>query len=104
MITRVTAIITCAGSGTRAGFGYNKLLKDLGEEVKVGAAGLIMAILGGAVITPIMGKMIDTGILSSIVPAFTGAQAAVRSSFLIPVICFAVVLVYSLCFRTKKEA
>ena len=30
MITRVTAIITCAGSGTRAGFGYNKLLKDLG--------------------------------------------------------------------------
>ena len=82
---------------------YGIALKDLGEEVKVGAAGLIMAILGGAVITPIMGKMIDTGILSSIVPAFTGAQAAVRSSFLIPVICFAVVLVYSLCFRTKKE-
>lgn len=83
---------------------YGIALKDLGEEVKVGAAGLIMAILGGAVITPIMGKMIDTGMLSSIVPAFTGAQAAVRSSFLIPVICFAVVLVYSLCFRTKKEA
>lgn len=83
---------------------YGIALKDLGEEVKVGAAGLIMAILGGAFITPIMGKMIDTGMLSSIVPAFTGAQAAVRSSFLIPVICFAVVLVYSLCFRTKKEA
>lgn len=83
---------------------YGIALKDLGEEVKVGAAGLIMAILGGAVITPIMGKMIDTGMLASIVPAFTGAQAAVRSSFLIPVICFAVVLVYSLCFRTKKEA
>ena len=83
---------------------YGIALKDLGEEVKVGAAGLIMAILGGAVITPIMGKMIDTGMLSSIVPAFTGEQAAVRSSFLIPVICFAVVLVYSLCFRTKKEA
>ena len=30
MIKNVTAIITCAGSGTRAGFGYNKLLKDLG--------------------------------------------------------------------------
>lgn len=83
---------------------YGIALKDLGEEVKVGAAGLIMAILGGAVITPIMGKMIDTGMLSSIVPAFTGAQAAVRSSFLIPVICFVVVLVYSLCFRAKKEA
>ena len=30
MITRVVAIITCAGNGSRAGFGYNKLLKDLG--------------------------------------------------------------------------
>ena len=26
----VSAIITCAGSGERAGFGYNKLLKDIG--------------------------------------------------------------------------
>ncbi len=82
---------------------YGIALKDLGEEVKVGAAGLIMAILGGAVITPIMGKMIDTGMLSSIVPAYSGAQAAVRSSFLIPVVCFAVVLIYSICFRTKKN-
>jgi 2-C-methyl-D-erythritol 4-phosphate cytidylyltransferase len=30
MIMGVTAIITCAGRGERAGFGYNKLLKDLG--------------------------------------------------------------------------
>jgi len=30
MIIGVTAIITCAGKGERAGFGYNKLLKDLG--------------------------------------------------------------------------
>ena len=30
MISRVMAIITCAGKGERAGFGYNKLLKDLG--------------------------------------------------------------------------
>ena len=30
MITRVVAVITCAGKGERAGFGYNKLLKDLG--------------------------------------------------------------------------
>lgn len=83
---------------------YGIALKDLGDEVKVGAAGLIMAILGGAVITPIMGKMIDTGMLSFIAPSFSGQEAAVRSSFLIPVICFAVVLIYSLCFRTKKTA
>ena len=30
MIKGITAIITCAGNGSRAGFGYNKLLKDLG--------------------------------------------------------------------------
>ncbi|MBQ8726429.1 MAG: 2-C-methyl-D-erythritol 2,4-cyclodiphosphate synthase [Clostridia bacterium] len=30
MIISVTAIITCAGKGERAGFGYNKLLKDMG--------------------------------------------------------------------------
>lgn len=83
---------------------YGIALKDLGEEVKVGAAGLIMAILGGAVITPIMGKFIDNGVLSGIVPAFTGAEAAIRSSFVVPVVCFAVVLIYSLCFRAKKEA
>ena len=83
---------------------YGIALKDLGEEVKVGAAGLIMAILGGAVITPFMGKLIDTGSLASIVPAFTGAEAAIRSSFLVPVVCFAVVLVYSLIYREKKNA
>ena len=26
----VSVIITCAGSGERAGFGFNKLLKDIG--------------------------------------------------------------------------
>ena len=83
---------------------YGIALKDLGDEVKVGAAGLIMAILGGAVITPFMGKLIDTGALSSIVPMYQGAEAAVRSSFLVAVVCFAVVLIYSICFRSKKSA
>ena len=30
MIFDKVAVITCAGKGERAGFGYNKLLKDLG--------------------------------------------------------------------------
>ena len=33
---------------------YGIALRGLGAEVKFGAAGLIMAILGGAIITPIM--------------------------------------------------
>ncbi|WP_317366429.1 L-fucose:H+ symporter permease [uncultured Tyzzerella sp.] len=82
---------------------YGIALKDLGDEVKVGAAGLIMAILGGAVITPIMGKLIDTGVFSSIVSNFSGDVAAIRSSFIIPVICFVVVLIYSIMFCNKKS-
>lgn len=38
---------------------YGLALRGLGEEVKLGAAGLIMAILGGAIITPFMGACID---------------------------------------------
>lgn len=83
---------------------YGIALEGLGKEVKVGAAGLIMAILGGAVITPIMGLFIDSGKLSSLVTSYQGAEAAVRSAFFIPVVCFAVVLIYSLCFRKKKVA
>ena len=83
---------------------YGIALEGLGKEVKVGAAGLIMAILGGAVITPIMGGFIDSGRLSSLVTSYQGAEAAVRSAFFIPVVCFAVVLIYSLCFRKKKAA
>ncbi|ELC8455349.1 L-fucose:H+ symporter permease [Clostridium perfringens] len=83
---------------------YGIALEGLGKEVKVGAAGLIMAILGGAVITPIMGLFIDSGKLSSLVTSYQGAEASVRSAFFIPVVCFSVVLIYSLCFRKKKLA
>lgn len=82
---------------------YGIALSDLGEEVKLGAAGLIMAILGGAVVTPFMGKMIDLGTFSSIVSKFPFEEAAIRSSFVIPVVCFLVILVYSICFRKKQS-
>jgi FHS family L-fucose permease-like MFS transporter len=39
---------------------YGIALRGLGSALKLGAAGLIMAILGGAVITPIMGWVIDS--------------------------------------------
>ena len=77
--------------------------------VKLGAAGLIMAILGGAIITPWMGSIIESSdsIWFCLVP---GADAtwntelktsdlAVRAAFIVPAICFAVVLAYSLMFR-----
>ena len=80
---------------------YGIALRGLGEEVKLGAAGLIMAILGGALITPYMGKVIDTGSLSFLAPMYTGVEAAVRTSYYIPLGCFVVVFLYGL-FNSKK--
>ena len=79
------------------------------RDVKLGAAGLIMAILGGALITPWMAGII--GDAESCWLCLTSAfdntwdtnlgtsHAAVRASFIVPAICFAVVLLYSLIFR-----
>ena len=82
---------------------YGIALRGLGPEVKFGAAGLIMAILGGAIITPMMGALVDGGTLSGLVSGFTPDVAAIRSAFYLPVLCFAVVLLYSLAFRNVKD-
>lgn len=49
---------------------YGIALRGLGNEVKLGAAGLIMAILGGAIITPFMGDFIDQQTVSNQVQYF----------------------------------
>lgn len=77
--------------------------------VKLGAAGLIMAILGGAIITPWMGAIIESteSCWFALIPgcdatwdaALKTSDLSVRASFIVPAICFAVVLVYSLMFR-----
>ncbi|WP_077610094.1 L-fucose:H+ symporter permease [Clostridium sp. Marseille-P2415] len=84
---------------------YGIALDGMGEEVKFGAAGLVMAILGGAVITPIMGKTIDMGTFANSLHNFAEEAAAVRSAFWIPVVCFAMIFLYALVFRNydKKE-
>ncbi|MCQ2389400.1 MAG: MFS transporter, partial [Kiritimatiellae bacterium] len=79
---------------------------------KLGAAGLIMAIVGGALLTPWMASIIDKpGCWAKLVPAFDAAVDAnlhassqsLRASFFVPAICFAVVLVYGLVFGKKKD-
>ena len=92
---------------------YGIALGGLDEKiVKLGAAGLIMAILGGALITPWMASVLgDTeSVWVSLLPGFDNtwdsnwgtSSAAVRASFIVPAICFSVVLAYSLIFRKKK--
>lgn len=51
-------------------------------DAKIGASGLIMAILGGAVLTPIQGLVSDA--------------AGINCSYLVPAFCFAIVLLYAL--------
>ena len=82
------------------------------KAVKLGASGLIMSILGGAIITPWMADIIgDAGsVWCKLVPGFATdwdanlklCQTSLRASFFVPAICFAVVFVYALTFRGKK--
>lgn len=80
---------------------YGIALRGLGDDVKLGAAGLIMAIIGGAIITPIMGSFIDNSTLAFLVPGFSGEEAAVRSAYYTAFVCMVVVFLYAL-FNSKK--
>ncbi|MBT8397501.1 MAG: L-fucose:H+ symporter permease, partial [Gemmatimonadetes bacterium] len=69
---------------------YGIALKGVGEDAKLGAAGLIMAILGGSVMPPLQGAIIDLETVGLAGLSFP----AVRASFVLPLICFAVIALY----------
>jgi FHS family L-fucose permease-like MFS transporter len=73
---------------------YGIALRGLGEDAKFGAAGLIMAILGGSVMPPLQGAIIKQGTVLSL--------PAENASFIIPLICFVVVALYG--YRTRTFA
>ena len=72
---------------------YGIALGGLGDDAKFGAAGLIMAILGGSVLPPFQAWIIDKGTV--------GFLPAVNASFILPFICFIVVCFYGI--RTTKK-
>jgi FHS family L-fucose permease-like MFS transporter len=76
---------------------YGIALKGVGEDAKLGAAGLIMAILGGSVMPPLQGAIIDLQTVSLGSVSFP----AVRASFLLVVLCFAVIAHYG--WRTARQ-
>ena len=65
---------------------YGIALCGLGEEVKLGSAGLIMAILGGSLLPPLQAMIIDMKTIMGL--------SAINVSFVIPLICFMVVIIY----------
>jgi len=75
---------------------YGIALKGLGDDAKLGAAGLIMAIGGGCLMPPLQGAIID-------MDAFNFGSmvlSSTRVSFVLPLICFVVIAVFG--FRTSK--
>ncbi len=71
---------------------YGIALEGMGDDAKFGAAGLIMAILGGSVLPPLQARIIDCGTLLN--------MPAVNLSFVLPLICFVVITIYG--FRSIK--
>ena len=101
---------------------YGIALRDLGPDSKLGAAGLVMSIMGGAAVPPVFAYCMENNVLSSlslylydgahdIIDDKTGQvvgtiqEASLRGCYYILVACLVIVLVYGLRFRgTGKKA
>ncbi|MBO7593798.1 MAG: L-fucose:H+ symporter permease [Salinivirgaceae bacterium] len=60
---------------------YGIALENVGADAKIGASGLIMAILGGALLPPLQGAISDA--------------TNINISYLVPMVCFVVVLLFA---------
>ena len=74
---------------------YGIALDGLGDDAKFGAAGLIMAILGGSVLPPLQASIIDMKEIAGF--------PAVNLSFILPFICFIVVGWYGYSTHRQRE-
>lgn len=69
---------------------YGMAAENLGEDTKIGGSVIIMAILGGAILTTLQGEVSDT----------TGS---IKTAYWVPLICFLVVAFYAyIAGRAKK--
>jgi len=69
---------------------YGIALDGMGEDAKIASAGLIFAIVGGALMPPLQGRIIDMGGESG---ALMGLPA-VSVSFVLPLVCFFYIAFY----------
>jgi fucose permease len=76
---------------------YGIALDGLGDDAKLGSAGLILAIGGGCLMPPLQAAIID------LPPVNLGFMelASVRASFALPLVCFAVIAFYG--FWSRRE-
>lgn len=82
---------------------YGIALKDMGDEAKIGSAGLVMAIVGGALMPVLQGGILDWGGSGFADVKVLGFIPEVNFSFILPLICLAVVAFYgySTCKKSK---
>ncbi len=71
---------------------YGIALDDLGDDAKLGSAGLILAIGGGCLMPPLQGAIMDMGSVLGL--------SSTRASFFLPFLCFVVIAVFG--YRTFK--
>jgi FHS family L-fucose permease-like MFS transporter len=66
---------------------YGIALKGMGDDASLASAGLIMAIVGGALMPPMQGALIDAGSIIGDIPS-------VKTSFLLPLVCFIIIAIF----------
>lgn len=69
---------------------YGIALDGMDDEAKIGSAGLIFAIVGGALMPPLQGAIIDLGGRSGLILGLPAASV----SFVLPLFCFLVIALY----------
>ncbi len=75
---------------------YGIALKGLGDDAKLGAAGLIMAIGGGSIMPPLQAAIMDANVVNL---GFM-TMSSTRASFVLPLICFVVITIFG--YRTSR--
>ncbi|MDP4611761.1 MAG: MFS transporter [Opitutales bacterium] len=76
---------------------YGLALDGVGEDAKLGSAGLIFAIVGGVFMTRFQGQVLD-------LDSFMGTTAT-RGSFFLVVLCFIIIAIYGVvAMRAKAKA
>ncbi len=80
---------------------YGIALYDMGDEAKIGSAGLVMAIVGGALLPVLQGRILDIGGPGFSDDHFFGYIPEINASFILPLICLLMVGFYG--YSTYKN-
>lgn len=80
---------------------YGISLEDVGDDATLGAAGLVMAIVGGALLPMLQARIIDLGGNGYGDLRILGYIPEVNFSFVLPFLCFLVIAIYGR--RTYKK-